>query len=494
MKNLLFVLMLCASVSASGETWIREYSYKTGPGDTETSSRSIASHRLRQNLLEEIGIYMHSEIQSGYIQQDGNFTDLNSNTIKSVSAGAVPIEMTEEAWDGSTYTVRAKIDFDAQELAAAIKKAVSDQRVVSKLAASNASIQDILTRMDEIRGQALPEADSVRTTLSEQYYRLSQYLDAEECFARAVYADMAGDDEQAIVLYQRAVLLKPEYGEAHHDLGVLLMSKGQYEGAESCLLTAAQLLPMHHYAYVNLGNLRKEQGDPVAALQYYRQAQALKPDDARVLFNIAGLYQDNGYPDKAIEHYLMALEIDSLYTDAYYNLGILYRKSGQLSEAVQAYQKVIQTDPTHANAYNNLGYVYDELGDASQALASYLKATQIAPLSVNAHINLGTSYLSGGMLEQAIATLIRATELDPGSALAYYNLGLAYSRTVFTDRAVECFETAVRIDPNHSRAYYNLGILYHTLGNATQARENMQKASALGHAKSSEWLKKQGWE
>ena len=49
------------------------------------------------------------------------------------------------------------------------------------------------------------------------------------------------------------------------------------------------------------------------------------------------------------------------------------------------------------------------------------------------------------------------------------------------DKAIEDFDTAIGLDENDPVAYYGRGLAHSSLGDASKAREDFNKALELGH-------------
>lgn len=98
----------------------------------------------------------------------------------------------------------------------------------------------------------------------------------------ALKAERAKDPDDAIALYQEAVLEYRETPHAWNNLGVLMMNKQQYLQAAEAFNTAA----------------------------------AISPSDARPLYNMGLLYDNRGYIREARRFYEQSLERDAGYLPA----------------------------------------------------------------------------------------------------------------------------------------------------------------------------------
>ena len=78
--------------------------------------------------------------------------------------------------------------------------------------------------------------------------------------------------DEAANCYQKALLLRPDYPEAHNNLGNVLKAQGQLDEASSCYQRALRLKPDFPEAYNNLGNALREQGAMETAVNCFQQA------------------------------------------------------------------------------------------------------------------------------------------------------------------------------------------------------------------------------
>ncbi|MBP0593024.1 tetratricopeptide repeat protein [Paraburkholderia sp. LEh10] len=175
------------------------------------------------------------------------------------------------------------------------------------------------------------------------------------------------DDAQTY--WRRAIDAKPDYCDAHSNLGVVLKELGRLTEAEACYRRALAIAPDHAGAYVNLGRLFVELGRPADAEQAYLRAIELHPGDS----------------------------------DAYLNLGVLYQDQMRLSEAVAAYRNALSADPGSARAHFNLGAVLKKQKRFDEAEASYRHAVALRPDYFEAKINLAHLLLMVGRLEEGWA-------------------------------------------------------------------------------------------
>ncbi len=84
--------------------------------------------------------------------------------------------------------------------------------------------------------------------------------------------EATGDAPMAIERYRRATELSPNYPEANINLGILLMSRGDFEGAEASYRAALRGRPGDYRAHMNFAHLCVLRGELDAAADHLRRA------------------------------------------------------------------------------------------------------------------------------------------------------------------------------------------------------------------------------
>ena len=96
---------------------------------------------------------------------------------------------------------------------------------------------------------------------------------------------MDGDADQAIALLERAIAVRPRYGEALNNLGLLRAERGEYEVAVSAFQRATAVAPGNASWLNNLANSLVEMRRFAEALAAYDAAISLATDRADLWSN-----------------------------------------------------------------------------------------------------------------------------------------------------------------------------------------------------------------
>ncbi|MCA9890716.1 MAG: tetratricopeptide repeat protein, partial [Anaerolineae bacterium] len=188
-----------------------------------------------------------------------------------------------------------------------------------------------------------------------------------------------GEYEAAIADYTQAILLEPQYVEAHNNRGNAYSELQQYEEAIADFTQAIAIDPQYPDAYNNRGNAYSKLQQYEEAIADFTQAIAINPQYT-IAYNSRGFaHLDLGQYEEAIADFTQAIAIDPLYTLAYNNRGYTYYNLGQYDLAISDYTQAIATDSVYADAYNNRGNAYYALGQYEEAIADFTQAIIITP-------------------------------------------------------------------------------------------------------------------
>ena len=249
-----------------------------------------------------------------------------------------------------------------------------------------------------------------------------------------------GSLDAAISQLEEAVRLKPDFPEAHNNLGNALSKvPGRLPEAISEFETALRLEPDMTEARANLGiALVKTQGGlsaGIAQLQEALQGDAGDPGGFEARFNLGNALARLGRWQEAADQYQAALRLHPESSETRINLGSAMVELGRGPEAVEQYRAALRSDPGSQAAHFDLGRALRNVGDGHEAIAEYLEALRIGPDSAQLRCSLGSAYYRQGRMDEAIVQFRRAVTLEPGYADAHYNLGLALLREGRGDEA-----------------------------------------------------------
>ena len=210
---------------------------------------------------------------------------------------------------------------------------------------------------------------------------------AEYWFGLGYYLLEAGLNKESIEAFKQAIRIKPDYANAHYNLGVVYGKSVMYK----------------------------------ESIEAFKQAIRIKPDDAEAHLGLGVAYGELGMYKEAVEAFKQAIMIKPDYADAHYNLGTIYGKSGMYTKAIEAFKQAIMIKPDLAEAHMSLGLAYASLGMYKEAIEALKQTIRIKPDDADAHYLLGLAYFYIGNKGMALEEYKILKDLDPELAEKLFN-------------------------------------------------------------------------
>jgi Tfp pilus assembly protein PilF/ADP-heptose:LPS heptosyltransferase len=171
--------------------------------------------------------------------------------------------------------------------------------------------------------------------------------------------------------WRRVIKEKPEYADAHYNLGLLFQKLKRFQEAEAAYQRAIAIRPDNAQAHCNLGVVLVELRRLAEAETVYRRAIAIRPDYAEVHGNLGNLLRELKRFSEAEAAYQRSLAIRPDYADVHTHLGLLLQELKRFSEAEAAYRRALAVRPGCADASWYLSILLLYLGRWPEAWPLY---------------------------------------------------------------------------------------------------------------------------
>jgi Flp pilus assembly protein TadD len=205
--------------------------------------------------------------------------------------------------------------------------------------------------------------------------------------------------DEALLHFERAVALNPNYAAAHNNKGLVLKDKDKFDEAEKYFRRALELEPDYAEAHNNLAFVLRNLGRLDEASSHGERAIALKPNYPEALSNLGNVRRDQKRFDEAIALFERALALKPAFAEVHSNLGNVFKDQDQMDAAADCYEKALVLKPNYAEGHFNLGIVRQDQGKYDEALTHYKRAQELKPNFNDAYWNESLLLLLKGDFE-----------------------------------------------------------------------------------------------
>ncbi len=350
---------------------------------------------------------------------------------------------------------------------------------------------------------SLPRALPQSNAPSESFDTLAQ---------RAAAARDSNQLDQAIVLYKKALAIRPEWAEGWWSLGTIEYDRNNYRSAATAFRQLIPLAPKDGTAYAMLGLCEFELGQDDTALKHLEQAKTLNISSneqlRRVLLYHDGLLLLRVGRFQSAQTVLGALCLDSVPNNETIKLlgwavfridpktappqsspgASIVQRAGhaeclaiqkKYDEARKEYSTLAAEYPEYPNIHYVFGKFLAEANDPAAAVAEFQKEIKNNPQDINSRLEIAATQYKVNSAA-GIPYAEQAVQLDPRLPFAHYLLGLLYLDVDEYQKAIPHLEIAQKAFPKDAKICFALGSAYSRAGRkqeAAKARNAFQRLS-----------------
>lgn len=255
-----------------------------------------------------------------------------------------------------------------------------------------------------------------------------------------------GNDDDALIKYQKSLSISPDDADVHYSAGVVLERKGDNDKAVAEYERCISLGINNGDAHRRLADIYAQRGNLQKAIAEYRQILVNSPNDPSIHFRLAKMYLRDNMTSDAKSSFEAAVKLDPKNLEPRRELVKIELKRKYLPRAEKLCREIlaINRDDQQERAwlvgilgqqkkytelakflteectrypkkninYYKLGIVREYLKDYRRAIQAFLKSIEIKP-SVLSYQALARVYLSISETKKAREGLIEANRLDP---------------------------------------------------------------------------------
>jgi tetratricopeptide (TPR) repeat protein len=311
-------------------------------------------------------------------------------------------------------------------------------------------------------------------------------LQAAHLYARAQEAQVSGNAEQAMELYQQALSSDPDFGRAYAGLAVINRNLGRREEAEKNFnLAVSKLDRMTERERLRTqGAYAIFKGDMEKGIEALSELVKRYPADTAGHVNLSLAYTNVRNIPKAIEEAQQASDIYPKIAVYRNNLATLQVFAGKFTQAQREAEAALQSNPSYVKAHTTRAVALVAGGQPEAAKEAYERLKTVSKVGASvaamglADIDLAQGHSLDAIreLEEAIRADLQADAKVPASAKGIL-LGFAYVAQGDKGRAIASLDRAVA--ENKDENLLSLaGSWYIKAGDLSKAEAILKRISA----------------
>jgi protein O-GlcNAc transferase len=292
---------------------------------------------------------------------------------------------------------------------------------------------------------------------------------ADLAVKRADIHSMLGAGPEAILQYQEAISLCPDFLEATIKLGTQYLQMDQLRPAARQFNNAAEINDRIVDAYAGLATAQKLAGRISDALTTLSLAAAIQPNSSLLLAETATLQfivslgettepcaarLPNDLMPLVIQSHQQQVGIRPHNPDLHYRLGALLMSIGRLQEAADAFRSALQMNPTFTRARTKLAVCLFETGQSDQAIAQLIEPHGLDKDTLQLHYKTALLYCDKIRFASSLINLVRNLEDNFTHPDAAVNISVVLQNLGLLDRAVAMWENLADTTHHAIKANY----------------------------------------
>ncbi|MEM7011338.1 MAG: tetratricopeptide repeat protein [Verrucomicrobiota bacterium] len=202
----------------------------------------------------------------------------------------------------------------------------------------------------------------------------------------------AGDAEEAVEIFEKALAKFPNFRDAHRNYAIALIDLEKHDEAQEHLIRAVELGANDGLTLGMLGYCHALKENYQSSLQSYRLAQISMPDELQWKMGEAAALQ----------------------------------QTKQVVAAIALYREILKAKPEDTFAWRNLGYALQQNEDDIAAVAAFEVLHSFGEMGPTDFLTLGHLYLGNELQEPALSCYTEAVQDENRPALSNAVSALRY--------------------------------------------------------------------
>ncbi len=255
------------------------------------------------------------------------------------------------------------------------------------------------------------------------------------------------------------------------------LREGKYAAAVEILEPLSGEFPESSIVWLLLGNAHAGLRDYSSAEIAFAHSIARSPRTALPYIYRGLCRMELQLFGSAQQDFTQALRLQPDLTAVYINRALARAALGQTEQALQDVSKAIDLGRRDSQTFLLRSDLETELGFTNEAEADLKRGLEAKPTSPDGWLSRAEHWLDQGSADLALADYVELARQVPGSVEAWQNIANVQSEHLQNyPKAIEALDELLQIDPANSLALAARGVNRARLGQAEQARNDIQGA------------------
>ncbi len=274
--------------------------------------------------------------------------------------------------------------------------------------------------------------------------------------SKAMAYQHAGDLVNAEIYFNQATEEPSLAADAHSNLGMLHVMKGDPQKAINHWSQALQIDANHLESLTNLGYSISQLGNYPKALEYLEAAYIIAPKRSDIALQIGQLRFETGDTQAAIDILEQLIRSEADNQNAYMMLAQIKASQQDFIGAEKHLTDLIDKQPKLPEPWINLAHLSEANGDINKAKELYVKAVELMPFHFLANLEYGRFLSNNGQNEKGLEFLNKAAQIQPNDWSLFVHIGNAKQELGDFEGAIIALRKAIELNPNDVGTKQNL--------------------------------------
>ena len=256
-----------------------------------------------------------------------------------------------------------------------------------------------------------------------------------------------GDTKDALIAYQKALKLSPEFLPALEGVAQLEYEAGS-EDAIPYLNRLLRLRPKDPTSHTMLAVLAYKRGNCEQAVEHFAISGPLMDSQPAVREEYSACLLKLKQPDKAIAIYQKALQLNPDDNEARQILATILLMTARSEEALETLTPLLKRNNPDARTLQLASTAYEEQKNTPLAVTTLRQAIVTDPHNVDLYLDFAILSMDHQSYEVGVDMVNVGLKAEPKSAPLYVARGVLYVQLAKYDEAEDDFEKADALEPS----------------------------------------------